>query len=976
MKTLTKSLMFVAVAATALVSCSKEIEAPVENVKKGAHVEFSAKVVDASSTTKATLTTSDDKDFAAAWVNGTDIIGLYATNLVEFDETAPATWNESKETFETDFTTAAPTVAGTWMYEAKYPYDADGDIPFGSSRVQEGNAYNSAYDIMYGSIEYDNALLGKDNDGANFVIPMNRLTGIAYFHITGGPDEDVVSATLEATGIAAENVTIASNGESVAASTGSASLDAITITFAEGTAPKATDLQLWFNVLPGDYTGLKLTVNTTTKKAVLNSNKTMSYTAGKLNKAVLSGLNWTAQPQSYSIDFINKTTKNVSTITNSTAASTVIEPASLSYVTTSPFTTATNAYYGGDETNGLPARIGKSSEAGTLTIKLSETGCVSASAIIVNAKQYSSGKTHSIGVNDSAKQQPGEEYEDLEFAINSDIEEISLQTDGYIYVKYVKVVYTPKKAVTLSFPQASYSITAGDSFTAPTLTTDPAGLTVTYSSSNESVAKVNASSGEVSLEGGIGSTTITATYAGDDEYKSGSAFYTLTVNRALSTSISQIKEDLDGSTTAMSFTASLTNAVVTRKYSDKVAYIQDDTAGILVTDAEYLAEGDSYTGTVSGTIVTANNQPKITSIDVSDAAKTTGATKTPVEVTIATLVGNMSTYDGKLCKIVKVKANSTLVTGNNKSIIISQGENTITLFTRASFDANTIVSGSYYDVVGIPCLYNSTNEIVVVSTDDVSEASITWQLASIAVKTAPTKITYTEGDFFAPAGLVLSTTEEDTTDPNITRTGEDVAYGESTASSFSFNPDLTTALSTTHSSVIITYSGKSTTQAITVTEEGGPVSYTLIFNSTTMQSSVQNYISTWKTICDGFTWSLTNFNNNQKGWNLVKCGNKTTASVGTITTDTAIPEAIETVDVTVDAYTSGKVNSFKLYVASDSDFLTDLQTITLTITTGKNTFTVPNPAANRFYKIEVDCAKGSSNGLVTISKVVYTENNN
>lgn len=840
--------MFVAVAATALVSCSKEIEAPVENVKKGAHVEFSAKVVDASSTTKATLTTSDDKDFAAAWVNGTDIIGLYATNLDEFDETAPATWNESKETFETDFTTAAPTVAGTWMYEAKYPYDADGNIPFGSSRVQDGNAYNSAYDIMYGSIDYDNALLGKDNDGANFVIPMNRLTGIAYFHITGGLDEDVVSATLEATGIAAENVTIASDGKSVAASTGSASLDAITITFADGTAPKASDLKLWFNVLPGNYTGLKLTINTTSKKAVLNSNKTMSYTAGKLNKAVLSGLNWTAQPQSYSIDFINKTNKNVGTITNSTAASTVIESASLSYVTTSPFTTATYAYYGGDETNGLPVRIGKSSDYGTLTIKLSETGCVSASAIIVNAKQYSSGKTKKIGVNDSAKQQPGEEYEDLEFAINSDIEEISLQTDGYIYVKYVKVIYTPKKSVTLSFPQASYSITAGDSFTAPTLTTDPAGLTVTYSSSDESVAKVNASTGEVSLEGGIGSTTITATYAGDDEYKSGSAFYTLTVNRALSTSISQIKEDLDGSTIEMSFTASLTNAVVTRKYSDYIAYIQDNTAGILVTDAADLAEGDSYTGTVSGTIVTERNQPKITSIDVSEAAKTTGATKTPVEVTISTLVGNMSTYDGKLCKIVKAKANATLATGNNKSIIIAQGENTMTLFTRASFEANTIVSGSYYDVVGIPCLYNSTNEIVVVSTADVTAASITWQLASIAVKTEP-KTTYTEGDFFDPAGLVLSTTEEDTTDPNITRAGEDVAYGVSTASSFSFNPDLTTALSTTNTSVTITYAGKSTTQAITVSEEGGGT-------STVTASKVTSSSASW-TGSSNETWSVT-----------------------------------------------------------------------------------------------------------------------
>lgn len=858
-----KVLSIAAAAALTFVACTKEIEAPIENSSLTGITSFKFKANTENLGTKATLAPENDEEtsFAAAWENGDEMVIESLSLDPAFDEFGTAVWDSSEEVFNAtyDESVTLPTASGDWTYSAWYP--AKASVPFQSNRVQNGNAYASEYDLMYGSIEVDGAQIGKNANGTSLVIPMNRLTAIAYYHITGGPNEDVVSATLtvdEGKTIAAETVEISGDGKTITPTNGS---NTITITFEDGTAPKATNFQLWFNILTeniGSASSYNVTVDivTTGHTAKLTSKSARSFTAGKLNKAVLSGLNWTAKPQSYTIDFINKTTKSVITISNSTAASTVIETASLSYVTASPFTTATNAYYGGDETNGLPVRIGKSSAAGTLTIKLSETGCVSASAIIVNAKQYSSGKTKTIGVNDSAKQQPGDEYEDLEFAINSDIEEISLQTDGYIYVKYVKVVYTPKKSVTLSFPQESYSITAGDSFTAPTLTTDPAGLTVTYSSSDETIATVNASTGEVSLEGGIGSTTITATFAGDDEYKSGSAFYTLTVNRALSTSISQIKEDLDGSTTAMSFTASLTNAVVTRKYSDKVAYIQDDTAGILVTDAADLTEGDSYTGTVSGTMVTANHQPKITSIDVSEATKATGATKTPVEVTIATLVSNMSTYDGKLCKIVKAKANATLETGNNKSIIIAQGENTMTLFTRASFEANTIVSGSYYDVVGIPCLYNTTNEIVVISTADVTEVSITWQLASIAVKSAP-KTSYTEGEFFDPAGMVLSTTEEDTTDPNITRSGEDVAYGVSTASSFSFDPELTTALSTTNTSVTITYSGKSTTQAITVSEEGGgdtPTDFSSVYTSNVSLitgTSAQEYTLT----IDGYDYS-------------------------------------------------------------------------------------------------------------------------
>ena len=291
MKTFYKSLVLVAVAATALVSCNKEIEAPVEEkpVVKS-HVEFFAESVAPS--TKATLTTEDEKSFIAAW-EVTDQVSLYAYNGDEFDEEKPATWNETKGAFEAVFETATPTEKQAWMYEAKYPYSADGNIPFGGARVQNGNAYNSAYDIMYGTVDYTNALLGKDDNDNVFVIPMNRLTGIAYFHITGGPsNEDVVSATLEATGIAAENVTIASNGESVTASTGSETLDAITITFENGTAPKASDIKLWFNVIPGNYSGLTLTINTASKSAKLTSNKTMSYAAGKLNKAVLSGLKW------------------------------------------------------------------------------------------------------------------------------------------------------------------------------------------------------------------------------------------------------------------------------------------------------------------------------------------------------------------------------------------------------------------------------------------------------------------------------------------------------------------------------------------------------------------------------------------------------------------------------------------------------------------------------------------------------------
>lgn len=284
------------------------------------------------------------------------------------------------------------------------------------------------------------------------------------------------------------------------------------------------------------------------------------------------------------------------------------------------------------------------------------------------------------------------------------------------------------------------------------------------------------------------------------------------------TTIAAIKEEIAADITELE--ATLTNAVVTRKYSDAVAYIQDNTAGILVTDAAGLTEGDSYTGVITGTMGISNNQPKITAIDVSAAQKSTGASKTPVEVTIATLNSNMSDYDGMLCKIVKAKAGANLATGNNKSISISQGSNSLTFFTRVSFAENSVVKDNYYDIIGLPCQYNSTKEIVVVKTSDVSESSITWQLKSIAVATQPTKKTYTVGEYFDPTGLVISTVVEDADDQTIFKNGSNVAYAGH-EDDFSFNPSLTTALTTDHSSVTITYGGKEASQAITVNNGGG-----------------------------------------------------------------------------------------------------------------------------------------------------------
>jgi len=92
-----------------------------------------------------------------------------------------------------------------------------------------------------------------------------------------------------------------------------------------------------------------------------------------------------------------------------------------------------------------------------------------------------------------------------------------------------------KATPTLSFTSASATLRQGEAFDGNALT-NPASLTVSYSSSNESVATVN-SSGTPSFVA-AGSTTITASFAGNDTYTSGSASYTLTVLAAPTITVS------------------------------------------------------------------------------------------------------------------------------------------------------------------------------------------------------------------------------------------------------------------------------------------------------------------------------------------------------------------------------------------------------------------------------------------------------
>ncbi len=440
MKQFSKLFFAAAVAALGLASCAKEV-APVETPKDNLVTVHFGATAGIEGATKATLTPDEQETlFTSAWENG-DVISIKYENGETKPTTTTGTWNGTK------FEATMPSYTGMWEYTACYPNPVNEEISFGANRTQKGNLYNSNYDVMIApKISCDHADAGKDDSGNDVVFNMERKTGIVYFHLKSELNEDVISAKLSVEGgnIASSYALLDPSGFSC-----DEDLKEITITFEEGTAPKASDFQLWFNVLPTTYTKMALTVETSNHTLTISRTAEGKYEAGKLYKVSKSipREKWvkkggeTPTESSYKIEF-NSINKGVTTVAASTQASTFVV-AGAEYLNEQPFSSITKAYYGGDE-NGLPLRLGTSSKSGSITMALSELGQYNATKIILSAKQYSGGNNKSIGVNGSTKQQPGDDYTELSFNLyNSDIESIKLDSDGYIYVKSITVIGTP-----------------------------------------------------------------------------------------------------------------------------------------------------------------------------------------------------------------------------------------------------------------------------------------------------------------------------------------------------------------------------------------------------------------------------------------------------------------------------------------------------------------------------------------------------
>lgn len=224
--------------------------------------------------------------------------------------------------------------------------------------------------------------------------------------------------------------------------------------------------------------------------------------------------------------------------------------------------------------------------------------------------------------------------------------------------------------------------------------------TVTYTSSNTSVATVNASGVVTAV--GIGTATITASV--DAELGvSATASDTYDIVVKTTTSIAGIKA-LTNSSTAVTFSADLTDAVVTYVQGN-FAYIQDATAAINVEISGHgLVAGKKINGAVSGTVKASYQIDQLTALDITEASVTDGGVIPAAEVkTLEEIKAAGTDYDGKLVTVnavfISKSSTTTTLTDGSK---IGDEEVSFTLYSpNSAVSVNNQEKGNFTGFVSI-----------------------------------------------------------------------------------------------------------------------------------------------------------------------------------------------------------------------------------------------------------------------------------
>ena len=321
----------------------------------------------------------------------------------------------------------------------------------------------------------------------------------------------------------------------------------------------------------------------------------------------------------------------------------------------------------------------------------------------------------------------------------------------------------------------------------------------------------------------------------------------------------------------------------------------------------------------SGTVTGVTVSPSSTSLDVYNNASTT----------LSATVNGTGSPSQSVTWTVSSASPSGCATVNSSGTVTALAQGS------AVIRATSVQNSTYY------------GECTVTISDS------TPALSSITIDTAPTKTTYTEGEYFDPTGLVIERHFANNTTSTYTYANHE--------SSFSFSPDLDEALTTSDTSVSITYGGKSVSQSITVSENS---SYTEVLvsnsNSTYYQSG---YVTGVEGNSNNALWTGAHISGEQKKNNGSNAINITYAEIRVYASHsfTITPRNGYSIDsIVITANDSTYASAVGGSSISNCTKSVSGSTVTLTPTDGESAVTFTNSAQSRINKISVEYSTSSS----------------
>lgn len=509
----------------------------------------------------------------------------------------------------------------------------------------------------------------------------------------------------------------------------------------------------------------------------------------------------------------------------------------------------------------------------------------------------------------------------------------------YLYID-LSTAGSVKQNPELSFDEESYVFTCGDAnyndFSGQTLN-NPHNLSVTWESSNTGLAIVN--NGVVSfVANATGVTTISASFEGDDTYKSGSASYTITVNPA-------------STVLTLPFIETFSNCGGTMGWSGNVAKgdFVPDYEDWLVANASG-AEGAAKFGTGS----------KL------------GSAETP-EINYsgnATLTFKAGAWDGN-------SENTNLILSLSSGTLYSDANltNAITsvTMTKGAWTTYTV----YLNVLTSPFTLTFKGNVPSNSRFFLDDVKIVEGIVVPEVE---------------PEQLVMS--DISCTNSGVNETSLNFSWSAvANATGYKVSTDGTT-FGDTQSATTYTLTGleAGTAYTIWVKAIGDGTNYTdsaakqsasgttktsgdterVVYTLTPANGSNNSYTSNCDITVDGITWNLEG-NSQMQPWRMG--GKSITKTDRALYSKTALEHNISKIKITHGAASNITVNSMTVIVASDANFNNKVSTLTPTFA-ANSTVTVKRPDgkdwSNCYYKIIYNVTvSGSSNKFLEFTKAEF-----